>query len=436
MKNWVESLLPIMGAVFLFPWTGHSAALRVLQDEVPFSVTYEYRIDLNISEATPSIETALDLLRNDTLITLENLVYNKDDPPFRIVDIETIMQGMFTRVKSARAVVHFILISFLPRPTGSCESESDLCSYVQSTIMLMVGDSIDDLIIEYATLGEVQSFFRSFNRDHENIFVSFMGPSVVRTNIDILLENVNGRMSEVEIAIFEETFLSIVGPPLLLDEPAINVRSATVFLQRVTEHTRRRLQTGGSNIVGVYVTGQCNSGCTSSQFEVGDAIDVGAGNFRRMLQSNGQAAGTDYFDDVTTSVALKEEVPDISDDYLDIFIPPNYPFPYWILVVLGLSVFIIITSVCCAACRSRKERTQAKNQHIGRSLTAEKSQDSTTDSQDTDQPGTRASKANNDREIEMMPHLRKAVHERSAGEGRQEAASAYNQHHGVGVVTV
>jgi hypothetical protein len=273
--------------------------------------------------------------------------------------------------------------------------------------MLVVGDSIEDIIIEYAALGEVQSFLRSFNRDHENIFVSFGGPYTVRTNIAILLENVNGRMSEVEIAIFEETFLSIVGPPLLLDEPAITVRSANVFLQHLTEHTRRRLQTGDSNVVSVHVTGQCK-GCTSSQFLVGDAIDVGAGNFQRTLKNNGQAAGTDYFDDVTSSVAMLEASPGISDDTLDFFAPPNISFPYWVLIVLGVSVFIITTSVCCAACRSRKERMQAKNQLIGRSLTADESQDH---SQDTDQPVTRASKVSNDRELEMMPHLRARARE-------------------------
>lgn len=94
MKYWVESILPIMGAVFLLSWTGHSAQLRVLEVDVPFSVTYEYRIDLNISEAIPSIEAAVDQLRNATLTELENLVHDKDNPPFRIVDFETIVIGM------------------------------------------------------------------------------------------------------------------------------------------------------------------------------------------------------------------------------------------------------------------------------------------------------------------------------------------------------
>jgi hypothetical protein len=296
--------------------------------------------------------------------------------------------------------------------------------------MLIVDDSIEDIIVEYATLDEVQSFFQSFNRVHENIFLSFRGPSIVRTNIAILLENVNGRMSEVETAIFEETFLSIVGPLLLLDVPAITVRSATVFLQHLTGYTRLRSQTGDSNVVSVHVTGQCK-GCTNSQFIVGDAIDIGAGDFQRTLQSNGQLAGTDYFDSVTTSVFMMEESPGISDDNLDIFTPPNKTFPYWVLIVLGVSVFVIITSVCCAACRSRNERTQTKHQPIGRSLTADESQQPLTDRQDMDQPVTRASTVRIDRELDVMPHLRKQVHERIARKGRQDTASVYDQHHGV-----
>jgi hypothetical protein len=93
MKYWVESILPIMGAVFLLFWAGQSAPLRILQNEVPFSVKYEYRIDLNISEAMPSIESAIDHLRNATFTKLENLVDDKDDPPFHIVDLETILLG-------------------------------------------------------------------------------------------------------------------------------------------------------------------------------------------------------------------------------------------------------------------------------------------------------------------------------------------------------
>lgn len=95
MKHCIQTFFPIMGAVFLLAWTGHSALLRVLfQDRVPSSVTYEYHVDLNISEATPSIEAAVDQLRVDTVTMLENLVYDKDDPPFRIVNFEANVQGM------------------------------------------------------------------------------------------------------------------------------------------------------------------------------------------------------------------------------------------------------------------------------------------------------------------------------------------------------
>lgn len=234
-------------------------------------------------------------------------------------------------------------------------------------------------------------------------------------------------MSEGEIAIFEKTFLSIVSPGLLLNELAMTVRSATVFLQYyLTEHVRRRLQTDVSIVVSVHVTGMCN-GCTSSQFgrTIGDVIDARAGSFQQRLEYNGQEAGTEYFDGVMTSVAMQEEAPGISESSIDIFTPPNNPFPYWVVVVLGVSVVIIITGVSCAACRSQKETIKARNHPIGRTWTADEGEDQHMDSQDMDEPVISASKANDaDRDVVMMPHLRKAVHERLARKSQPEVASS------------
>jgi hypothetical protein len=215
-------------------------------------------------------------------------------------------------------------------------------------------------------------------------------------------------MTEEEIAIFEETFLSIVGPPLLLNKPAITVRSATVFLQYFTEPVRRRLQTDVSIVVSVHVTGQCN-GCSSSQFgrTLDDAIDVRAGSFQQRLEYNGQEAGTDYFDGVMTSIAMMEEAPGISESSIDIFTPPSNSFPYWVVIVLGVSIVIIITGISCAACRSGKDRIQARNQPIGRKLTADEGEDQPMDGPDTDQPVTRPSKANDaDQDLVDMPQLK------------------------------
>ena len=90
----MNHFLSFMGSLFLLPWTGSTTPLRELQNLVSFSITYEYRVDLNMSEATSSIEGAVNQLRIATLTRLEKSLDDKNDPSFRIVNLEADVKGM------------------------------------------------------------------------------------------------------------------------------------------------------------------------------------------------------------------------------------------------------------------------------------------------------------------------------------------------------
>lgn len=79
----------------------------LLMSGQPFSVTYTYRIDLNASDATPSLDAAINLLQNETLATLSRLLNDQEDAPIGIVDIETVVQGeCFQRTPDVHVNAH------------------------------------------------------------------------------------------------------------------------------------------------------------------------------------------------------------------------------------------------------------------------------------------------------------------------------------------
>ena len=256
--------------------------------------------------------------------------------------------------------------------------------------MLSLRSDTNALLVEFATLEEVESFFNSFSGNNDNILVSFLGPSIVSANVGVRLDNVPRRMSQDEIDVFQDAFQSAVGPPLLLSDPPIVLRSTTVYLQLFTP--RRRLQASNSSsytIVRFHVTGRCN-GCTNSQFErtIDDAIDVARPDFLSELMDKGQESGTDYFDEVELSVAMDNASPGISECCLDPFTPPD-PLPSWVPILLGVSVTVMVISICCAACHSgrtvrraappsKRQQQQAREMPVTRTSTADESEDQST----------------------------------------------------------
>jgi len=394
MKHWFSAIVLMLLAVF------SDSENAVLPSRTPFSLTYEYRIDLNVSETMPSVETVIDVLRNDTLAAIQQLVGDGDDPLFSIDALDMNIQS-------------------------SCQSFSDVCAFVDSSALLLLRANVDDQLVEFAALEEVQSLLKAFNGNHDEVVLSFIGPFVVRTDISIQLEGVRGRMSTFEIEVFETTFMDVIGPPLLNNDPSIILKSATVFLQQVMEQKRRRLQGGGGNesvVVSVHVTGQCNR-CSNDDFTrvVGEAVDISRPDLQRDLRDRGQENGTDYFDNVSARITMMDEAPGISDCCLDFYSPPSDAFPYWILIVTGACVVLITTAVCCAACRSKRERNR-QQQEIKAKSKEPIAQTRTEDSSEDVPPAGEAPRPPK-RDYGVMPHLRKATQQRLARKNSPRASS-------------
>lgn len=383
MKLWFPAIALLLLAVASADDSKNSS---FPDNRTSFFLTYEYRIDLNVSHVIPSIDVAIDLLHNDTLAAIEELVEDGDNPLFLVFGLDT---------------------EILDDDT-SCRYSSELCVMAESTAMLSLRAHVDERLVEFAALEEVQKLLEVFSGNHANVTLSFVGPFVVRTDIIILLEGVSGRMDREEIQVFETAFMSVIGPPLLNNDPSIVLRSAAVFLQQVSlDKGRRRLQASDGNesvIARIHVTGQCNQ-CSSNDFAriTGEAVDIRRPDLQRDLREN---QVTDYFGNVSVSIPPKEEAPGISDCCLDFYPEPD-PFPYWVFIVTGACVVIITASVCCSAFCSKQERSKQQQEAKRKSSIAR------TKTDDASEPSERT----------VMPHLRQATKQRLSSSGNDRASS-------------
>lgn len=366
------------------------------------SLAYRYSIQLNVTNDMPSIDDAIDQLDNDTLAAIDRLVRDGDDPIYFVVDFDSQVQG-------------------------TCQSHtSDLCALVESTATLSLRAGVEDRLVEFAGLEEVASFFDVFNIHNDDTSVSFSGPFVLQADISILLEGVNGLMTHVEIDVFEESFMKIIGPQLLSNEPWIVLRSAAMFLQQQRQHVeqRRRLQAGSGNndvVVRVHVTGQCNQSVDRDFSRLtGEAVNVRRSELQQDLQDKGQVSGTDYFHNVTVRIAMIDQAPGISECCLDFYPSPN-PFPYWILIVTAACVIVISTATCCAACHCKREEDgedesrKMSEKTIVRTLTEDASENGALPI--SDEPKQKKG-------VEVMPHLRTKMQKRLAGREKRDRSEA------------
>lgn len=389
MNRWIQAI-----SLMLLAGLCNSEINTTDSNRTLVSFAYQYSIRLNITAAIPSIDDAIDQLDNHTFIGIDQLVQDGDGPLFFVVDLDSQVQGV-------------------------CQSVSDLCALVESTATLSLRAGVEDRLVEYAGLEEVESLFDVFNSHHDDVSVSFAGPFVVQADLSILLEGANGRMSQVEIDVFEESFVNIIGLYLLNNEPFILLRSAAIFLQQTFEQPRR-LQAGGDGngiVVRVHVTGQCNQ-CLDNDFSrlTGEAVTVRRPELQRDLENKGQESGTDYFQDVTVHIAMIDQAPGISECCLDFYGKPN-AFPYWVLLVTAACVIVISTATCCAACHSEDQSREKGEKAFVQTRTEDTNEDGTLPMGDESKKKV----------VEVMPHLRNKTQKRLAvreSGGRNEARAS------------
>jgi hypothetical protein len=243
-------------------------------------------------------------------------------------------------------------------------------------VSLAVDSDIDEVVVHRATLEETQSFVQSFNADNPGVYVVFIGPSVVKTDLILRLDDVNRIMNEEEIAIFESVLVDLLDP--LAD--GVSLISTTVYLQQlIAPYQGRHLQKSGDgdgtyNDVFVRADGECQE-CSSGEFEtlVNDAIGSSAGDIQKELIKknkglNGDGGTNDkdgnYFEDATVSVIAQTQggTPDSvnnGDSTNPLYLESMNEFPYWVLIALGVGVFVVGVGVCYVGHLSRKARLAA-----------------------------------------------------------------------------
>lgn len=318
-------------------------------------VPFEYKIEVDYSNPAlldASIGEALQKLENFAFTTLTALL--GDNAPVEILEI-------------------------ISAQVGSCSSttltnDASACSIFESSVSLAVDSGTDEVVVHRAILEEIQSFVKGFNADNPGIDVTFIGPFVVNSDLIIRLDNVNRIMNEEEIAIFESVLVNLLDP--LAD--GISLTSTTVYLQQLISpyQGRRRLQTTGDddgtyNDVFVRADGACKD-CSSGDFGtlMNDAVGSSAGDIQKELIKKDKGVnggggtnddGDNYFEDTTVSVIAQAQggIPDGANDGDDINsldLESMHEFPYWVLIALGVGVFVVSVGVCYVGYLSRNAR--------------------------------------------------------------------------------
>lgn len=263
----------------------------------------------------------------------------------------------------------------------------------ESNVDVLLKEHRDDLVVQYATVEEVQLFIKEFNSNNSNINVRFMGPFFHSTNLVFRLDGVSRKMNPKESQILEDTLLDVLNP---LDTDDVWVTGATVYFQQLGRTSRRRrLGQFGVNFVHASIKGSCR-GCTSGLFSelIDDGFSSRADRFQSKLVEaaffDGVSANTDnnlgeddtiqstnntstedtnfttggnsnfdnYFNSVGVTVVSPIKKPSIINVDVQYVPTKAQQFPYWILVVLGSGVFIITIGLIITASRSKRKRLE------------------------------------------------------------------------------
>mmetsp|Transcript_21143 Transcript_21143/g.36062 ORF Transcript_21143/g.36062 Transcript_21143/m.36062 type:complete len:365 (-) Transcript_21143:93-1187(-) len=298
------------------------------------TIPYHYLIEVNETEITPTRESGIATLERETRAKLDELLGD-----------------------SAVVQVAHINSTIL----DECASFSDSCSAVESKISVVLGRDVDSSIVELATLDEIQLFINLFNKAQPHIEVTFTGPFIMETDVIVKIKGVSRVMTEAEITIFEQTLIDVLNPL----EEGVLATGATVYLQILRNMERRAMQSlfvpTFSNYVNTRVRGTCR-GCSSDRFAslVDEGVEQNMEELEMKLAASGGNEGTDYFENTTVVTLVSEANEPIAvtePEGLSTFSSPEQAtFPYWILMLLGGAVFVVVVGFCYVAVSARKGR--------------------------------------------------------------------------------
>eukprot|EP00521_Asterionellopsis_glacialis_P010990 CAMPEP_0195306392 /NCGR_PEP_ID=MMETSP0707-20130614/37177_1 /TAXON_ID=33640 /ORGANISM="Asterionellopsis glacialis, Strain CCMP134" /LENGTH=536 /DNA_ID=CAMNT_0040370609 /DNA_START=618 /DNA_END=2228 /DNA_ORIENTATION=- len=319
------SLLLLIFQIILFPVNMvNGNNLFKLEDPLVTTATYEYQIEFNTTTYM-NVEEALDKLDEDSKKRLEEDLGEEEDLAFEIAS---------NTLRSCETPMTF----------------SDMCFEAQSVVTITSTiDNTQDVYIEQATVEEVQNFMDTFNTDNPDIYISFIGPFYISSELTIDIAPVQSKMDDMAREVFEfvlvdhleESFESVAEDEIVVS----NLRADVLFevLSAMQRTRQRRLQptTGRQqNRVSVFVSGTCNR-CSGQDALISDAANkINYNDFMNDLKKEGSNAGTDYFDgldqasyDGSTFAGIDKPVIDPVSD-----LPDDKDQPFWIWIALGIAV--------------------------------------------------------------------------------------------------
>jgi hypothetical protein len=323
------SVFLLMFQIILFPanvvgGNNLNHAVRKLEET---TATYEYQIEFNTTTYM-NVEEALDKLDEDSKKRLEEDLGEEEDLAFEIAS---------NTLRSCETPMTF----------------SDMCFEAQSVVTITSTiDNTQDVYIEQATVEEVQNFMDTFNTDNPDIYISFIGPFYISSELTIDIAPVQSKMDDMAREVFEfvlvdhleESFESVAEDEIVVS----NLRADVLFevLSAMQRTRQRRLQptTGRQqNRVSVFVSGTCNR-CSGQDTLISDAANkIDPDRFVDDLKTRGNEEGTEYFDELTQARYGEPTVDGIDKPVVGPVgdVPRDKKQPFWIWIALGIAVVAV-----------------------------------------------------------------------------------------------
>jgi hypothetical protein len=324
-------------------------------------VNFEFQLEVFEQAITGSTSDVLVLIDDDILPNLQATLPNggtsgPDEEPN--VKFETIESEIFS----------------------ACFTNSDECSLISSNVLVSYEGVKPDHSVELVTLDLVQDFLKQYSVKSSNILITYMYPSIVSTLTQFSIGPVSGPMGDTEVMVLETTFEEVFGAIVFAIEGDTEVMDAQFLYQDIFDIENRRLQTNESDIedqfnetertyteigyglqADLLVKGKCRD-CTSPQFGnvVNGVIEKNLVSYQNKLRLNGQAASSDYFDNITSVAFAAPELPDmlppIEDDTIFDSEPPKTDTeqPWFLFFGISIGVCVVLIGAYCV-CKETNE---------------------------------------------------------------------------------
>jgi hypothetical protein len=314
------------------------------------TVTYEYQLEVNNGTdgdgfqdvVTSSTQDTLSFMDRTILSSLQNMLPNN---------------GMTASSPGNLPNVQFFDIQ--SEIFSACFTSSDQCSLVRSSILVTYEGDKPKHAVERVSYRLIREYLEEFN--NEQVLITYMYPMIVSNLAQFQLSSVDTTtMGDVEIDVMEKSFIEVFGATVAAMEGDTEITDVRFIFQDIKLNDggddrlllRRQLSPTNTLSADLYTHGYCRL-CTENEYAsiVNSEINSNLGAFVSKLKSNGEAKGSNYFDNVTDIAfdvpELPPGLPAIDDASLYDSAPPQTSsiLPWFFFFGITVAILVVVCGI-------------------------------------------------------------------------------------------